>query len=393
MILGFNPMVFSQESTVDAVTSPNIMPPPPASSLKAKEELALKKPDKDGIVWFDAQEEPFGLVGFEWIKQDSVYIRLPVNPKMEIRTGIRELANMTAGGQIRFKTDSRRVLVKVELMNKSGMYHMPATGQSGFDIYMEDEGIQRFLATSRFPHDTIAYQAELYNTDESRLRTFTLNFPLYNGVNSLKIGLDYKSGIQAPPPFSFPGKVVIYGTSITQGGCVSRPGMVYSNIISRKLDAQFVNLGFSGNGRGELALAHLINQISDVGFIILDYEGNANKTIVNSLDPFVGILRKEQPDTPIIIMSKIRYASEIEGSEAYELLMSNRDFQKKLVNEKKAQGDNNIYFLDGSKVLGNDYYECTVDGGHISDLGSKRIADAFIVAIQEIVHKEVRKAQ
>jgi hypothetical protein len=384
LILGFNQMVFSQASKVDVVTSPTIMAPPPPSSLKAKEEMDLKKPDKNGIVWFDAQEEPFSLVGFEWIKQDSVYRRLPVHPNWEIRSGVDELANWTAGGQIRFRTDSKRILVKVELSAKSGMYHMPATGQSGFDLYMVDEGIQRYLKTSRFSPDTIAYQAELFNADENHLRTFTLNFPLYNGVNSLKIGLEYKSGIQAPPPFSFPGKIVIYGTSITQGGCVSRPGMAYSNIISRKLDAQFVNLGFSGNGRGEPALAHLISQISDVSLIILDYEANASKTIVNTLEPFIDILREEQPDTPILIMSKTRYARAIEGSKGYELLLSNRDFQEMLVNEKKAAGDKNIYFLDGSTVLGDDYDECTVDGVHTSDLGSKRIADALIVAIDVV---------
>jgi lysophospholipase L1-like esterase len=216
------------------------------------------------------------------------------------------------------------------------------------------------------------------------MRNFTINFPLYNGVKSLQIGLDYESSVQAPTSFIFPGKIVIYGTSITQGGCVTRPGMAYSNIMSRKLDAQFINLGFSGNGRGEPALAHLINQISDVSLIILDYEANANKTIANTLNDFITVLREKQPNTPILLMSKTRYARATEGSSEYELLILNRDFQQKLVKKKKAEGDKNIYFLDGSMVLGDDYYECTVDGVHLTDLGSLRVADALIEAIQDI---------
>jgi lysophospholipase L1-like esterase len=131
----------------------------------------------------------------------------------------------------------------------------------------------------------------------------------------------------------------------------------------------------------------LINQVQGTNFIILDYEANANETIVNTLGPFVDILRSKHPATPILIMSKTRYAQAIQGSEAYDLLISNRNFQKDLVEKRKADGDTNIYFLDGSTVLGDDYYECTVDGSHPTDLGSYRIAEALIDAIEKILPK------
>jgi lysophospholipase L1-like esterase len=324
----------------------------------------------------------------EWIKEEGVYRRLPVEPDWEIPKPVDELANHTAGVQVRLRTDSRRILVKVKLRARSGMYHMPATGQSGFDLYVQDEGVQRYLKTTRFPHDTLQYQVQLFNDGAKQLRSFTLNFPLYNGVESVLIGLEQGAILQEPLPFVFPGKIVIYGTSITQGGCVSRPGMVYSNILSRKLDAQFVNLGFSGNGQGEPELARLINQISGTSFIILDYEANAKETITKTLGAFVNILREAHPQTPILIMSKIRYARDIVGSSTYQMLMFNRDFQKDLVNNRNTAGDENIYFLDGSKVLGDDYFECTVDGTHPSDLGSQRIADALLPAIRDILSSQ-----
>ena len=357
------------------------------ASQKLDPNMALKKVDTNGIAWFDPRNHPFDLIGFEWITEDSVYRRLPVHPDWSVREPVDQLANHTAGGQVRFVTDSRKILIKVELMERSGMYHMPATGQSGFDLYVQDSGRQRYLKTSRFPYDTTRYQVELYNGDEKELHAFTLNFPLYNGVNSLQIGLEDGAVLKAPPPFSRPGKIVIYGTSITQGGCVSRPGMAYSNILSRKLDIQFVNLGFSGNGRGEPELARLINQIQGTRMIILDYEANANETIINTLRPFIDILREKHTGLPILIISKIRYASAVRGTPAFKNLMRLRDFQKQLVTDMKNAGDKNIFFLDGSGILGEDFDECTVDGVHPTDLGSERIADALLPAILEILNK------
>ncbi len=363
------------------------------TSQKLDPNMTLKKADADGIVWFDPREEPFELSGFEWIKEDSVYRRLPLKPAWEIREAVDQLANHTAGGQVRFRTNSERILVKVELRERSGMYHMPATGQSGCDLYIQDRGVHRYLSTTRFPYDTIRYQVELFNTNDLQTGAFILNLPLYNGVNSVLIGLDQGSLVEAPPPFKRPGKIVIYGTSITQGGCVARPGMVYSNILSRKLDVQFVNLGFSGNGRGEPALANLINEIQDKRMIVLDYEANAGKTIVNTLGPFVDILRKKHPDLPVLIISKIRYAREINGSPAYKMLMYNRDFQQKIVEERRTAGDTNIYFLDGSTILGDDYDECTVDGVHPTDLGSLRIALALQPVIEGILTRKQNQEQ
>ncbi len=220
-----------------------------SSAWKVDSNMSLKKADANGIVWFDAKEKPFDLVGFEWFKQDSVYRRLPVNPDWEITKSVEGLANHTAGGQLRFSTNSRKILVNVKIGGRSNMYHMPATGQSGFDLYIREYGVQRYLKTTRFAHDSLNYKYELYSSEDNKLRQFTINFPLYNGVNSLQIGVEQGSILQAPTAFSFPGKIVIYGTSITQGGCVTRPGMAYSNILSRKLDAHFVNLGFSGSGK------------------------------------------------------------------------------------------------------------------------------------------------
>lgn len=368
-ILSVNSTIFAQKSTAE----------------KVDKSMAIEKNQSENIIWFDAKDALFDLVGFEWFKQDSVFRRLPLQPDWKISDAVDQLASQTAGGQLRFRTNSNKIILKVELLERSAMYHMPATGQSGFDLYINRNENYRYMKTAKFPHDTLQYYQEFKVGKDFKMQSFTLNFPLYNGVKSAWIGIEKGRVIKKALSFANSGKIVIYGTSITQGGCVSRPGMVYSNILSRKLGTEFVNLGFSGSGKGELELAHLINQINEVKLIILDYEANANNTIQENIIPFIEALRGKHPNTPILIMSKTRYANAIEGSKSYKLLMSNRDFQKKMVKSRRKNGDKNIYFLDGSTVLGEDYYECTVDGAHPSDLGSYRIGEALLIEIRNIL--------
>ena len=356
-----------------------------STAQKLDPNMRLKKADSNGIIWYDPREAPLEITGLEWIKEEGLYRRLPKQPAWEIRDAVDALANHTAGGQIRFSSDCKRIMIRVELKEKSGMYHMPATGQSGFDLYFKEDGVQRYFRTTRFHQDSIRYTAELFKSETRKMRTFTLNFPLYNGVNAVMVGVDQGSLVETPPAFKLEGKIVIYGTSITQGGCVGRPGMAYSNILSRELDMQFVNLGFSGNGRGEPALANLITQVAGKKLIILDYEANAGNTIMETLGPFVEILRKSHPDIPILIMSRIPYAYDQEGSKSYKDWVDRRDFQEVLVMHRKSTGDENIYFLDGSTILGEDYDECTVDGVHPNDLGSMLIADALQPVIEKIL--------
>lgn len=191
---------------------------------KLDPNMTLEKADADGVAWFDPRTAPFRLVGFPWIGGDKVYRRLPVKPEWPISPAVDSLANSTAGGQIQFQSDSPKVLVRVKLRQASGMYHMPATGQSGFDLYLGQAGEQRYSGTTRFGSGATDYEVTLFAGSKSN-RHFTLNFPLYNGVDSVEIGVEAGATIAAPLPYKHDGRIVVYGTLITQGGCAARPGM------------------------------------------------------------------------------------------------------------------------------------------------------------------------
>ena len=335
--------------------------------------------------WYSPKEEPFQLAGFAWLGTDNVYRRLLVEPEHPLPDSVNSLADSTAGGQIRFQTDSQRLAIRVQLAGPPGMYHMPPTGQCGFDCYLGPVGSSRYCSTSHLGAREDSYECDLFSLPTAALRQVTLNFPLYQGVKEVTIGLEDGSDIQPPPPYDNESKVVVYGTSITQGGCACRPGMAYTNILSRHINLEFINLGFSGSGRGEPEVAHTMAAISTPACYVLDYEANSGEGIRNTLHPFIEILRSSHPVVPILVVSKIRYAAEQFNKEADLARESRKEFQRQTVEELRKAGDDHIFFKDGTELLDDRFDECTVDGVHPSDLGFQQMADGLFPALQEIL--------
>jgi lysophospholipase L1-like esterase len=330
------------------------------------------------MVWHCPKTAPLELAGFAWLKTDGAYRRLPLKPADKLPEAVDSLANSTAGGQIRFQTDSRRLSVRVKLLGLAGMNHMPATGQCGFDCYIGPPGQQRYCNTTKYDHKLISYECLLFELPESELRNITLYFPLYQGVEEVSVGLDAGSKIASPPPFRLKQPVIVYGTSITQGGCAARPGMAFTNILSRRLNAEFINLGFSGNGRGEPELARTIAGIADPACLVLDYEANAGTDgLRKTLGEFIRILRAAHPKTPILVIGRPRFANENFKPAELQGRLERRDFQKQTVADLRKAGDALIWFEDYVSSLPAAYDEGTVDGVHPTDLGFQLIADGL----------------
>jgi lysophospholipase L1-like esterase len=261
---------------------------------------------------------------------------------------------------------------------------MPLTGSSSFDLYVGGPGAWRAVGAAAFmPHKT-EFKALLFDRQEEGEREYMLHFPLYNGVHELWIGLEESAWIKPPTSWSSDSPVVVYGTSITQGGCASRPGMAWTNILSRWRNRDFINLGFSGNGKGETEMAEYLANISNAGAFILDYEANAHLNgLKKTLKNFLAILRSTHPKTPIFIISalpikfQIAFGANDNTAEKYPERAESRAWQEQFVNEQRFAGDKNLYFIDGNELLGNDWDECMPDGCHLNDLGFYRLAEAL----------------
>lgn len=346
------------------------------------------------FTWHSPFSKPFVISGFGWFDEERTLRRLPKQPNVSIPDPVNHLANHTSGGQIRFQSDTANLFVKVKLKGKADMVHMPATGQCGVDCYIskvdEHKNFQ-YVWTSIFPHDGLEYEAQLFTDHMTKeMRNIVLFLPLYQGVEHIEIGVDEDAQLLGPPSYESTEKIVIYGTSITQGGCAARPGMSYSNILSRKIPFEFINLGFSGNGRGEKELAQLCAEIANPALFIVDYEGNAGTPadFEKTLPVFIETYRKVHPTIPILIPSRVPYAREQITPHLYEMRMKRKAIIKSLIRRRKEQGDENIYFFDHSQTFGeDDFFECTVDGSHPTDLGFHRMANALEAVISSIVYK------
>src|SRR4051812_46604829 len=196
-----------------------------------------------GVAWYDAAE--WGVEGKGWSDTARTFDRFPARAQKTVRPEVWGLSRHSAGMLLRFETDAPAVHARYTLLNAGlAMPHMPATGVSGLDLYARGErGRDRWLAVAQPTAKTMELRL-VEGVDPlpaSGLRRYTLYLPLYNGVESLAVGVD--PGARFRPVLPRREKpVVFYGTSIMQGGCASRPGMAIPAILGRRLDLPTINL-------------------------------------------------------------------------------------------------------------------------------------------------------
>jgi GDSL-like lipase/acylhydrolase family protein/SGNH-like hydrolase/esterase family protein len=340
-----------------------------------------------GTSWYSPARPPFCLAGFAWFPQDGIYRRMPLNPPKALPEAVVGLAGHTAGGQILFQTDSTRVLVRVCLAGRADMPHMPATGQCGFDCYVGPPGGKRLAGASKYWHNDTEYEVAVMDRPSREMRNVTLHFPLYQGVKEVLIGLDPDARIEGPPPFALADPVVVYGTSITQGGCACRPGMAHTNILSRRLNVEFVNLGFSGSGRGEPEVAEAVASVPRAAMFMLEYEQNCQppETLRATLPAFLRILRRQWPQTPIVIVSGFRDADALLAEPDPVVAGEKRAFDPETVEELKGGRGGGIHLLHRGSIQGDDWAECTVDCVHPTDMGFVRMADGLEPVLRRLL--------
>ncbi len=329
----------------------------------------------DNVKFYDIQAEPFSLYGIFF--ENGMYKRLPETVAKSVNPHVHDLHVHTAGGRIKFTTDSSFVAIKAEMSAITKIPHGTLAGTAGFDLYI---GRKEEYYGSFLPPFTVTDGYEsVIRFNSSKQREITINFPLYSGVSALYIGLDERAALKKSPGYKHKKPIVYYGSSITQGGCASRPGNAYESMISRALQTDYVNLGFSGSALAEDEIAQYIKDL-DMSVFVYDYDYNAPTAehLEQTHQRMFLTIRESNHDLPIVILSRPKYKlTEVEKQRLAVI--------RKTYTDAVAAGDRNVYFIDGPTLMKYAKNDGTVDGCHPNDLGFYSMAKVLIPVLRKLL--------
>lgn len=310
-------------------------------------------PDQERLRWFD---------------------RLPSSAESKVSKSVWSLSRDSAGMMVRFKTDSTAISVHYKLRKNSlAMPHMPATGMSGVDLYARDtDGKWKWVQVTKPAEQEV--QAEIINGLAPGLREYAAYLPLYNGVEFMSLGVAKGAKFEGLAPRVKP--IVFYGTSITHGACASRPGMVHTNILGRKLDMPIVNLGFSGNGRMDREVGDYLCQVDAAAYVIDCLPNMQPADVTAKCIPLVKQIRSARNSTPIILVEDRRFTNDWILPAKHKFHTDNHAALRAAYESLLEQGITNLHYIHGDHLYGDDT-EGATDASHANDLGFMRQALVF----------------
>ena len=370
-----------------------------AKDVKDFDPNMANKDAADQTIWHDARTLPMEGKGFA--DSDGPYCRLPARAKGKVSDGVWHLSHESAGMSVRFETDATTISARWKLFdegtvgaNPLAMDHMAAAGVSGLDLYIKDPARGwRWVGVGR-PQQRVN-TVQLVEGLAPGTKSFRLYLPLYNALESLEIGVPVGAAFgkgdrhrQTAGGASPLLPVVYYGTSITQGGCASRPGMAYTSIVGRWLDCQTINLGFSGCGQAEPEMADLVGEI-DAAVYVVDCVANVVPKDLPRIEALVRRLRQFHPQTPIVLVEQVYFIYGEYVDRVYRENKAKNIYLHDLYERLLAEGWRGVHYVPGAALLGHDGEAC-VAGVHPTDLGFLRMAEIIAPVVKRALETPLK---
>ncbi|MCW3090760.1 MAG: acetylhydrolase, partial [Ferruginibacter sp.] len=358
--------------------------------------VAFSQNTKEYKTWNPALDTLKVLEGQGWPREvKNYYDRLPARAEQTVRKEVWGLSKNSAGLLLKFRTNADEIVVKYAVTGGLQMPHMPATGVSGIDLYAKNSDGKWLWCAGKYSFgDTITYRFTGLLTKDQYGNYFEYNLylPLYNSVKWMEINVP-KETVFTPLAVRNEKPIVVYGTSIAQGGCASRPGLGWTSILSRKLDRTIINLAFSGNGRLEKEVISLVAEL-DPSLFVLDclpnLTGFAATEVKKRVAESVRELQSKRPGTPILLTEHDSYTDEEMVPAKKKSYQDVNTALREVFDSLTGKQVKNIYYLAKNEI--NQDIETTVDGTHPNDIGMMRYADAYEKTIRTIMKEPTGNA-
>ncbi len=353
--------------------------------VEVDKNLAIETsfPETD-VRFHDVRSAPFELYGFYDPKDQPIFRRMPEDVAAATSSGVAVLARESSGGRVRFSTDSQYILIKAVMPVVGRSSHMTLAMSAGFDLYEDyPDGESRYIRVFMPPYDMDGGYEQIIRFGSRKMRHFTINFPIHSVVSELYVGLQEDAALGEGRKYLNSKPIVIYGSSIVHGTAATRPGLIYTNTLSRYLNMNVVNLGFSGRALGEAAMADWIAS-QDMLLFVLDYDHNAPdpEHLRKTHLPFFRRIRAAQPTLPVITVTR----PNIKVDEAN--VPARKDVVSDTFRTAWDEGDRRIFYVDGESFYsGPRMDECSSDVGHPNDLGHTLIAAGMEDEIRRVLRE------
>ena len=354
--------------------------------------------------------------GSGWESLAGRFVRLEDSAEGLVRKPVWDLSRNSAGLSLVFRSNTRRLELSFDVFGWKGMNHMPATGVSGVDLFAyKPDGEELWCAAKFMPQfkeeyievpatgsqtataqtsstpstakartvrvTRVAYSFEQIDYEEGcEEYEWHLYLPLYNTVENFRMAVEEGCRLEWVPRDERQ-PIVVYGTSIAQGACATRPGMAWTNLVERELRYPVVNLGFSGNGKLEAELFALLDQI-DAGVYIIDCLPNIKVTdnFEEKLEAGIKLLR-EHHSCPILVVDHSGHTNDRTNlSRCFPDELNRR--QAALVKRLRKEGIKQLYYLTRNEIAWDK--DSMVEGIHPNDRGMMQQAEAVCGKLRQI---------
>ncbi len=332
--------------------------------------------------WFPFPDSKLEVCGLPWFAETVPNLwRFPERMKQTLPEGLFEAGQQTAGARIRLRSDTGSLGLKARYPTLGIRTNLTLFNAHGISTYVDGH-----CWSAKIPGlEGGEVELGLFQDVPRQMREICLYLPLYGPVEILEIGVDEEAQLDSVASFAVDKPVVFYGTSITQGGCASRPGLSYQAMLARELNLDYANFGFSSQGNCQPEVAESLAQIAANCFVLDVGQNNQVKDFGDRFKPFLDILRKRQPETPVLATTPIFYNAELWSRDHQKAVNAKRETVRAAVRDRKADGDDMVFLLEADDYLGTNFTDGAVDGGHPNDLGFARMAAGMKPKLAQIL--------